>query len=205
MRVRASSLLAFSCALSMSVAAAADIYPLNSRATYLHTNQDPSAAAALAIPLSGRAYAPGTWITITALGDFKVGGAYDDEYVSMGGLFSSSNVLLEPGAANRVPGAIDAGDDYITSPTWFGTQSTDIAADFAIGLSDSQRSVTLPIPEGAGWLFVGLIESHYSDNSDPDGDLAVAINEVPEPSSVALLALGWSALLRRRGSRRSRG
>lgn len=202
MRVRATSLLAFSCAISIAVAASADIYPLNSRATYLHTNQDLSAAGALAIPLSERAYAPGTWITITALGDFKVGGAYNDEYVSMGGVFSSSNMLLEPGAVNRVPGAIEAGTDYITSPTWFGAQPTDIAADFAIGLSDTQRSVTLPIPDGASWLIVGILESHYSDNTDPDGDLAVAINAVPEPSSVALLALGWSALVRRRGSRR---
>lgn len=199
MRVRVSSLLAFSCAISMSVATFADIYPLDSRATYLHTNQDLLATGALAIPLSERAYTPGTWITITALGDFKVGNSFNDEYVSMAGLFSSSSTLLSPTAANRVPGAIEAGTDYITSPTWFGSQTTDIAADFAIGLSDAQRSVTLPIPDGAAWLIVGIVESHYSDNTDPDGDLAVAINEVPEPSSAALLALGLLALRRRCG------
>ena len=187
------------CAVALTTAASADIYPMNAKATYLHTNQDASAVNALAIPLSERAYAPGTWITITALGDFKVGNAFNDEYVSMAGLFSSSNTLLGPTAANRVPGAIDAGEDYLTAPTWNGTQATDIAADFAIGLSDAQRSVTLPIPDGASWLIVGIVDSYFSDNSDTDGDLAVAINEVPEPSSAALLALASLALLRRRG------
>ncbi|MBI5865508.1 MAG: hypothetical protein HZB38_13570 [Planctomycetes bacterium] len=190
-------LAAAALASSLAAIASADIHPLSPTATYLRTNND-QPTPALTISLANRSLNPGDWITITALGDFNVGSAYADQYVSMIGVFSSSPTLLANSELTRVPGAIEAGPDYVTTPTWNGNLPTDIPEDFAIGLNDLQRSITIEIPGGASWLVVGILDSHFGDNTDPDGDLAVGINAVPEPASISVLALGL-AWLRRRG------
>ena len=85
------------------------------------------------------------------------------------GVFSSSPTLLATDKLNRVAGAIDAGVDTVTGPTYSGNRDTDIPQDFSI------RSLKIRIPEGARYLFVAAPDNFYSDNADPDADYAVRI------------------------------
>ena len=94
--------------------------------------------------------------------------------VNLCGVFSSSNTLLpDGGTLNRVPGAI--APDFTTAipcgtpPTLFGGLPTDIPQDFSL----AGEPVT--VPKGALYLFIAVNDSFYSDNSDPNGDAAVAI------------------------------
>ncbi len=84
--------------------------------------------------------------------------------------------------------AIDAGTDFNSVNTYHGGLSTNIAEDFWID------NISLVIPTGALYLFVAGPDSFYGDNSDPNGDYAVVINGVPEPSTALLLSLGCAGL-----------
>lgn len=183
--------------MCLTAAASADTISLNPKSTYLRTHQDtPAAPAVVSLPTHG--LAPGDWIELTALGDFSVGAGFGDTTVSLLGVFSASSQIAATDQLHRVVAAIDAGTDYVTSATWFGSLPTDIDEDFAIGLSDTQRRVTVQIPAGATHLVVGVVDSYYADNTDPDGDLAVRIERVPEPASAALIGLGALFARRRR-------
>ena len=175
--------------------AGAAVVSLNSQATYLHTNEATPTPSALALRLSDYGFSAGDRIRLEVLGDVDNGPGVDI-YTFTLGLFSSSNTLLAPSQLNRVPGALasDAAP-FFTVPTFFGGQATDIAEDFGF---DTPAGTIVTVPNGALYLFLALYDRLYEDNSDPDGDYGVRLtrvtNDVPEPTTAALLLLGVALL-----------
>jgi Dockerin type I domain len=148
---------------------------LDPRATYLHTNSDPSLNAQ-PVDLASLGIAPGTTITLTEVGTFDASGGQGDTAKTLVGVFSSTNVLTASSDRYRVPGAIDAGvGHYVTTPTLIGSQPTDIPQDFLIS-DQAVHSITLAVPAGAEFLFFSPPDSYFGDNVDPNHDFGVQIN-----------------------------
>jgi hypothetical protein len=142
---------------------------IDARSTFLRTHND-AATPSWPINLAHLGLKPGDLIRLDALGDFSNQREQAaDEFRTMIGVFSSSPTLLSGDKVNRVPGAIDAGVDVATGPTYVANRDTDIPQDFAIG------SLKIRIPQGAKYLFVAAQDNFYSDNIDPDADFAVRI------------------------------
>jgi hypothetical protein len=80
------------------------------------------------------------------------------------GVFSSTNQLLSVSEADRVPGAIDAGEDFDTGQTWFSHENTDIPEDFQITPS---TGFSIQVPQNAKYLFMSMLDSWYPDNTSP--------------------------------------
>jgi hypothetical protein len=148
--------------------AGAAVFSINPREAFLRTNQD-TAYAAIPFALAELSLAEGDFIRLQQLGDFKAGSPYNDTSTSMIAVFSGSSVLLSSSEVNRVQDAIDAGKDYTSPLTYFGSLTTDIPEDFFVS------DVVVQIPQGAAYLFVTPADSLYHDNTDPDGDYAVSI------------------------------
>jgi hypothetical protein len=87
------------------------------------------------------------------------------------GVFSSTNQLLPVSEANRVPDAIDAGDDIETSQTFFSEENTDIPEDFKITPS---TGFSIQVPQNAKYLFVSMADSWYPDNTSSDPIMVTA-------------------------------
>jgi hypothetical protein len=89
------------------------------------------------------------------------------------GVFSSTNQLLSVSEADRVPGAINAGDDFDTGQTWFSDENTDIPEDFQITPS---TGFLILVPQNAKYLFLSMLDSWYPDNTSPS-PIAVTIEK----------------------------
>jgi hypothetical protein len=146
---------------------------IDPRATYLRTNLDAGALPATAIGLSTLSIVPGNVLRLERVGDFDCGGPCVDDRIAMIGMFSASSTLLSPNQPDRVPDAIEAGQDFATSPTHFGSLPTDILEDFLI------VDTIIVAPVAATHLFITAHDSLYNDNSDPDGDFAVRVTVLP--------------------------
>jgi len=81
------------------------------------------------------------------------------------GVFSSNNGLLSVSEAERVPGAINAGQDIDTGETWFSKENTDLPEDFQITPS---TGFTIQVPQNAKYLFISMLDSWYPDNTSPN-------------------------------------
>jgi hypothetical protein len=191
--------------------AIASVTTVNPAATYLRTNGE-AVADAVPIDLTALGIDPGDTIRLERLGDWEAGAGFNfDEWTMLIGVFSASNVLLSSDQLNRVQDALDAGDDVFTGPTQNGGLATDIAEDFQIsGFPDDDPLISfviLQVPPLAEYLFIVAPDTLYADNFDPDGDFALQIDIVPEPSTLtslsvgAIAVLGWSRT-GRRGRRR---
>jgi hypothetical protein len=83
-----------------------------------------------------------------------------------------------------------------TPPTYVGGTATNITKDFEVPHSVNVNWLYVTVPTGATQLAVGVIDSIYIDNSDPDRDLGVNIEVVvPEPGTWMLFGAGLGALL----------
>jgi hypothetical protein len=144
------------------------------RATYLRTASRDSARDARPIELAELGIEPGQRVTLRRLGSYSKKGSGGE---GLSAVFSA-NATLEPSEErHRVPGAIDAGPDYETSPTYFGDQPTDIPEDFLVSdTAGEDPSVTLEVPPEARFLFASAIDNRFADNSDDDGDFRLAIS-----------------------------
>jgi hypothetical protein len=177
-------------------------FSVNSQSTYLRTNND-SPVAPLFINLTTLplAVTPGAVLTLTTVGDYCVmGGAPCQEWSEpLGAVFSSQGPgsLLATNVVNRLPGALTTSGvpDSPDPNTWYGNLTTAIPQDFQV--PTSAYDVTVPV--GATWLVVGVLDSYYCDNSDPNHNLGINIKVdpetlVPEPASYALFLAGLGGL-----------
>jgi hypothetical protein len=141
------------------------------RRTYLRLSSDTSVDS-VRIDLVALGIVPGNFIRLERLGAWDCGGPCTDTVTTMSGVFSASDTLLPANQPHRVPGAIEAGANILTGPTFFGSIPNDIPEDFAI------TDTTIQVPIGATHLFVAATDSLYSDNSDPNADFRIRISVV---------------------------
>ncbi|HEX5011206.1 MAG TPA: hypothetical protein VFY71_12485 [Planctomycetota bacterium] len=150
--------------------------PLGPKDCYILVAPSDAAVDAQPLSLSTLGVFAGQTLRMHGLGDMDNGPA-GDTILSLIGVFSSDTVLLGPSVLHRVPGAIDAGADFVTSPTVSGGLATDIPEDFRVATA-VQPEWFVEVPAGANYLFVGNHDSQWFDNSDPDGDLGVQLTVV---------------------------
>jgi len=141
------------------------------RSTFLLTNMD-LAQPPLIVNLAERGIRPGDQIRLQEVGDWSYGVGRGDSTVALTGVFSSSSELLDASNRNRVPGAISVGRNFVSQQTYHGSLDTDIAEDFFID------DVTIAVPAGAQYLFVGTPDSNFADNTDADGDFGLRITKL---------------------------
>jgi hypothetical protein len=156
-------------------APAQTFFHLDSKATYLHVNSD-AAHDSTPIALAPLGAVPGKCIRIRQFGKYD-NGPGGETFTSTIGVFSADTTLLGGSLLHRVPGAIDAGLDFTSAVTWFGSQPTDIAEDFRVSYVDFTE-VTVEVPAGAAWLFLSSGDQLFNDNSDPNSDWGVDITLV---------------------------
>jgi hypothetical protein len=156
---------------------------LDPKNTYLHTNQD-NAGDTVPVDLAALSITPGMHLRITVQGDFDNGTGTDDSQHLLG-IFSATSTLLGADNLDRVADAIDAGFDFQTTPTYFGSEPTDVAEDFLVSYA-YRSDLTVTVPAGAAYLFLACPDTLYLDNSDPDGDFGALIDVISAGSFVDL-------------------
>jgi len=145
---------------------------LDPKAGFLLTCSDSGALDAVPHDLAAHGIYPGDWILIDQLGYYDGGGGYTNQN-NMHGVFSTSDVLLGGDQLNRVPGAIDAGEDIDTNPTHnCGGESTNIPEDFEI-----EPFIRIKVPQGAKYLFLAPNDTKYEDNYN-NGGYGVQISKI---------------------------
>jgi hypothetical protein len=173
--------------------------------TFYRTDATDAPRAAAMVDLSS--IAAGTMLRLTPAGTFSFCGTCGPAGgVPFAAVFSSTNELLASSIQNRVPGAVAPGagaTGFVSPVTLFDHLATDIPFDFFIG----NATVNVAKPSGANFLFIGVIDSYYGDNSTttPDAfgvNVLAASTTAPEPSALVLMSTGLVSLggvsLRRR-------
>ncbi|MEZ6036918.1 MAG: hypothetical protein R3F29_05525 [Planctomycetota bacterium] len=155
-------------------------WPLNPRQTYLRTNSD-SPLAPLVIDLAALGIAPGDWLSVGSMGAFRYINGGTDTNRSLCAVFSSDTTLLATSVQQRVTGAIAAGPHYLSGSTYYGSLPIDIVEDFFCSRALWDDHVQVRVPAGAAFLFVGVHDSLYNDNVDPNGDYGVVVSKLAPP------------------------
>jgi len=158
----------------------ATVFPVSPRAAFLlAAPQDVNVEAAVIIDLATLGFVAGDLVRLERLGNFAFVSTGPETGISMIAVFSSSNVLLGPAFAARVPGAIASSlPQYVTQPLVNQTP-TDIPQDFSVG------NTTVAIPSGARFLFVAVPDPFYGDNVDADNNFAIRVSPASFVASVS--------------------
>ena len=109
-------------------------------------------------------------------------------------VFSSTAALLDASNLNRIPGAIATpGTTDVATNLFFSGASNTIGEDFLVPATAEGIAVT--IPAGARYLFLGIVDSFYADNT---GHVLVNLSDppapTPEPSTWPAMIAGLTAL-----------
>lgn len=167
---------AFLVLAALPAAAQTVVLPIGPKDGYLRLSPNDSGADSTPVALTTIGVFPGQTLRTHGLGDMDNGPA-GDTVLSLIGVFSTNTILLANNVQHRVPGAVEAGPDFVSAPTFTGALPTDIPEDFRVATS-VQLEWFVEVPAGANYLFVGNHDSQWFDNSDPDGDLAVQLTVV---------------------------
>jgi len=185
-----------------------DVISVHPRGSFLRWGGSENALEPLIVDLSllSTPVFDGDTIRIDRLGDWASSQTNQDQSLFMIGCFSASDVLLSGHLINRIQDAIEAGPDVVTPNTANGNLATDFPEDFLISNGDGSISgLNIEVPTGANYLFVAVSDIYFFDNHDPDGDFAVSINSIPEPTTpimviAAVLPFVWFGRRRRRAT-----
>lgn len=164
--------VALATTLCMGLSAQVSI-PVNVKATYLRTGNDPTAVPAPGIPLNAVGSGAGQLLSIRTVGHYQVNGLGGDTQNTLVCVFSSNATLLPDGQQVRVPGAIAAGPNFATANAYYGNLATDIPQDFVVSRTSWDNGVQVRVPAGASYVFVATTSSFYGNHSDPNNDFAV--------------------------------
>lgn len=167
--------------LGSTAAAQTFTYPLHPRAAYLRTNQD-QPTAPLLLDLATIGAPPGTWLRVGSTGGFRYVNGGQDGFRALCGVFSSSSTLLATNVQQRVPDAIAAGPAFLSGGTYNGNLPMDVPQDFFCSRNGWAENTVVQVPAGATHLFLGVHDSLYNDNVDPNGDYAAVVSIEPAPS-----------------------
>lgn len=168
---------------------------ISPRGTYLHADSGGAGVDSPGIvDLQSYNFTEGDTILISFNGSIDVYGGTDYVTIeSLIGVFSSNSTLLPISDADRVPGAIDAGNDVNTSLTYFTHENTDIPEDFKITPS---TGFSIKVPQNAKYLFISYHDSYYSDNTSPEPiDVTIQVQAGGFPLEYVLGALGAVAVI----------
>jgi hypothetical protein len=165
----------------LALPAQATVQPLSPKATFYRLYGD-NAAAPLVLDLPGLGIAPGDWLRLTAVGDASLVANGADDQQNIVAVFSASSQLQPPTVQRRVVDAVPAGPRFASGSTYLGGLPTDVSADFVVARPGWGNGVRVQVPPGATFLFVGVHDSPYGDNTDADGDYALRVEPVPAPA-----------------------
>jgi hypothetical protein len=201
MRVLNGALIGLLLLLVPAGPAAAAVISLDPSRTFYHTDSIDSGADSIPIDLASLGIVGGDLVALRMRGDFcyYFFPGCTESFFGAGAVFVNDSTLLDRNQPDRVVGAIDAGEDFVTPLTYFQHDPTDIPEDFYVG---SSFDVVVEVPIGATHLFVAPSDSFWGDNRDLDGNFALSISIVPEPSTVALLGVGLLSLVLRQAGLR---
>ncbi len=166
--------------------------PIDSKASYLSMFDDPGAFKAVPIDLDALGIKPGDDVNIWTVGDMSWcwPSGCPEVPVTACGVFSANKNLLPANVLERVPGAktfAGSPNACVTDGTLFGHLPTDIPQDFWLD------GTKVRVPSGAHYLFAAVPDIYYSDNADPNGNLAVVIEKALTfiPLQVLLRLVPW--------------
>jgi len=170
---------------------------ISPRGTYLHA--DPGGEGRLPVDppgivdLQSNGFSTGDTLLITFEGALSAyEGGESAPATSLIGVFSSTNQLLSISDADRVTGAIGAGNDFSSAQTFYTHENTDIPEDFQITPS---TGFSIRVPQNSKYLFISLHDSFYPDNTASTPIIATIEKQVSEtaggfPLEYILAALG---------------
>ncbi len=189
-------------ALSLvGVATATPIFHgIDPTSTFLRTDSTDTSVGPVFVNLSAYGISPGMTISLQTLGDmcFGAGDPCTEIASPLVGVFTTGTFPLgSTSELNRLIGPIGPPSgitSLVTGETWYEHLTTDIPQDFAISVGSP---LSVVVPDGANYLALGVADSFYADNSDPNQDLGVVLDAeaIPEPGTLTLLALGVGMLL----------
>ena len=143
----------------------------------------------------------GDVLRLTAMGDMCFNYSAGCQSPYFGGVFSSSalfdtnNLVLNRVInAQSAPGGTTPGVNSLGLLTTNGGFDPNIAQDFTI-FQAAGTSFVMPNISTYRYLFVGILDNYYGDNTDPDQNLQIRLTVVPEPGTYGLFLSGLGALL----------
>lgn len=153
------------------------VVDLDPRATFKRVDEGDEVPAPEPVALADLGVQPGDTLTLRTTGNYVIGPS-NRERCTVIGVFSRSREVRERTRRERVPGAVNAGEDYTTVDTLNSGVPTDIPEDFLVSGSPDDldkcrsRQTTVAVPNGAAYLFLAVEDDRYADNR---GDISVSI------------------------------
>lgn len=173
----------FSVSLAAGTGAAAQTWtlPMSPRATFLRTNSD-SPLPPIVLDLAALGIAPGQWLRIGSTGGFRYVNGGADGNRALCAVFSGSATLLASSFQQRVVDALAAGPAFVSANTYLGGLPIDVPQDFYCSRQGFGNGADVEVPAGATHLFLGVYDSLYNDNFDPNGDWGAVVTVIATPA-----------------------